>query len=595
MNELNDDLDLKAIEGETRFIVQLINQSPELFSKNPAGIPAIPLEILALARNYASDKDMSKVQAYETFLGDVPDEQWTITPFIGPYGEDVADYIQADNLQGLTPVNVHKGFMAGIQNHLEHVPNLAKIADHYNAGRASVGMNLLGDYLPVENFNEVFVANTERLLDNQYVYLMVRIEEATRPKTALEIELDKIREDFNNPHNDIKIEVGQYEQPEFKKRKRFLAGTSDASKDLVKAKLTESIQKLVDRLSNPELSDSKKWITATIPFDAYNVVTGKPYCAENQALAQMYSEEFGYETGCYISAKQAMERGFSIKGAKTQVFTQRFPIDLNSTEIVNGVKQNKLNADGTPETYRIFTVGYVNMINIDEITWTDKTKPDPKIKMKEAYGLGLEKKPCNQENLEIFNKALAELGYVEIKYGMEGNFFSPSGDFIGLQHENQFRNPLRLAHTMLHELAHATGHKDRQCRQTLYDYHVDPAFRGQEELIANRVAALLIEKYGLHESELKDSYEANNMVYDLGWAKRAYEKDPMSLMDTIGSAEWAFKELSDKIDNKLKQMNVLHLFQKEDVKFEGIEPKVYEGKKQYKSSNKSTNKKQVTV
>ncbi|MGS8551723.1 hypothetical protein, partial [Salmonella enterica] len=82
------------------------------------------------------------------------------------------------------------------------------------AGRASVGMNLLGDYLPVENFNEVFVANTERLLDNQYVYLMVRIEEATRPKTALEIELDKIREDFNNPHNDIKIEVGQYEQPE---------------------------------------------------------------------------------------------------------------------------------------------------------------------------------------------------------------------------------------------------------------------------------------------------------------------------------------------------------------------------------------------
>ncbi|WP_236469037.1 hypothetical protein, partial [Pseudomonas sp. PA-3-10C] len=62
-----------------------------------------------------------------------------------------------------------------------------------------------------------------------------------------------------------------------------------------------------------------------------------------------------------------------------------------------------------------------------------------------------------------------------------------------------------------------------------------------------------------------------------------------------GSAEWAFKELSDKIDNKLKQMNVLHLFQKQDVKFEGIEPKVYEGKKQYKSSNKSTYKNQVTA
>lgn len=595
MNEFKHDFDLKEIEKETRFMVDLINQNPKAFSNNPAGIPAVPLDIMVLAQNFASDKYLGNVTAYNDFMSDIPDEQFLSLPFIGPTGDDVADYVLSDNLQGLTPAGVHRCFQEGIEKHGESLSNLSKVASHYLAGRSLISTEMLGDYIQSHDFTDVFIANTERIILNQSAGLVRDAVEATRPKTALEIELDKIREEFDNPHNDIKIEIGQYEQPEFKQRKRFLAGTSDASKDLVKTKLTESIQKLVDRLSNPELSDSKKWITATIPFNAYNVVTGKPYCAENQALAQMYSEEFGYETGCYISVKQAMERGFSVKGGKTQIFTQRFPVDVNVTELVNGVKKNKMKEDGTPETFRIYTIGYINMMNIDEITWPDKNKPDPKIKMKEAYGLGLEKKPCNQQNLEIFNKALSELGYVEVKYGQDGNFYSPSGNFIGLQHENQFRNPLRLAHTMLHELAHSTGHKDKQCRKTLYDYHVDPAFRGQEELIANRVAALLIERYGLHESELKDSYEANNMVYDLGWAKRAYEKDPMSLMDTIGSAEWAFKGLADVIDNKLKQMNVLHLFQKEEVKFENIEPKVTEAKRQYKNTNKSTYKKQVTA
>lgn len=593
-----NDFDLKEIERETRFMVDLINQNPAAFSNNPAGIPAVPLDIMILAQNFASDKYLGNVKAFERFLGDIPDDQWKSVEFVGSYGDDTAHYLTSDTLQGLTPENVHKSFMEGIQSYRDSLPNVANIAEHYYGGRHTVSMVSLSDYLPVEDFNSVFIFNTERIIQNQAAGLVRDAIELTRPKTALELELHRILEDNanpSNPHDDIIISNSETPLHDFPVRKRNFAGKTDETRNSIKNKLTQSIERLLERLNNPDLNDSKKWITATIPFSAYNVVTGNAYSSENQAFAEMYSEECNYETGCYISAKQAMERGFSIAGAKTQVFTQRYPVELNATEIVNGVKQNKLNEDGTPQKFKFFTIGYVNMMNIDELKWTHNDKPDPRIKWKEQYRKGTERKPCNQEKLEIFIDAMLELDYVKVKFGQSSNSYDVHNDEVHMKNRNQFRNDLRFLHTMLHEMAHASGHKSRNNREKLYTYHDDIANRGEEELTANRICALVIEKYGLHESELKDSYEANNLVYDLGWAKRAYEKNPLSLLDTIGNAEFGFKSLQQAIDAKLEQKNVLHLFTKNDVEFEGMEPKTQVAKKDYNRSNKSTYKQKVTA
>lgn len=593
MNELN----LSEIEKETRYLVDLVNQNPMAFALNEARIPAIPLEIAILAQSFAADKDRRAVQAYELWLTNAPDELWQESTFDNGYGPDKADYIPQKHLQGLTPAGVHAGFLQAIQKHADKLPNLIEVADQYLHGRRLISEVAVGPALPMDDYGNVFIVNTERVIQSQVAGLVERVQELNRPKTDLELELDAIREEYSNEHSDIIIEPGTYKQIEQKPKKRIFAGKTQQAKDNVQAKLESSLQRLLDRLDSNDVTPEKKWITATVPFKAYNVLSNYKYSSENAAFAELYCQEAGWETGCFISPKEAFERGFTVpKGTETNPFVQRYPIELPAHEIINGQKVPKIKEDGTPETYRIFGMGYSLMFNIDQLEWKDSSRPDPRIKWKEAYKGAVEPKPCNQENLEIMRTALMDLGYVKIETNHSQNAYSPSTDTIYLRNPDTFRNVLRFNHTLLHELAHATGHPDRLARPEQADYHLDVAMRGKEELIANRVSALLIEHYGLHNSELGESYAANNEVYDLGWARKAYEKDPMLIMDTLGSAQYAFNTLKPIIDKKLEQMNVLELFQEEKVNF-GEKPKAdseLKAQGAYKT-NKPSYKRRMTV
>lgn len=589
MNELN----LSEIEKETRYLVDLVNQNPMAFVKNEAGIPAIPLEIAILAQNFAADKDRRAVQAYELWLTNAPNELWQPVTYNGQ--SDV--YMAQIDLQGLSPANVHSGFIQAIQKHSDKLPNLIQLTDDLQHRRQLFGEYAVASAIPMTDYRNVVIFESERQVQNRMKTLVEDVQELNRPKTDLELELDAIREEYSNEHSDIIIEPGTYKQIEQKPKKRIFAGKTQQAKDNVQAKLESSLQRLLDRLDSPDVTPEKKWITATVPFKAYNVLSNYKYSSENAAFAELYCQEAGWETGCFISPKEAFERGFSVpKGTETNPFVQRFPIDVPAHEMINGQKVPKLKEDGTPDTYRIYGMGYSLMFNIDQLEWKDSSRPDPRIKWKEAYKGAVEPKPCNQENLEIMRTALMDLGYVKIETNHSQNAYSPSTDTIYLRNIESFRNVLRFNHTLLHELAHATGHPDRLARPEQTDYHLDVAMRGKEELIANRVSALLIEHYGLHNSELGESYSANNEVYDLGWAKKAYEKDPMLIMDTLGSAQHAFNTLRPIIDKKLEQMNVLELFQEEKVNF-GEKPKAdpeLKAQGTYKT-NKPSYKRRMTV
>lgn len=589
-----NELDISAIEKETRYLVDLVNQNPMAFASNEAGIPAIPLEIAILAMNFAGDKDRRAVKAYESWLTNAPEHLWQETTYNGE--SDV--YIAQVDLQGLSPANVHSGFIQAIQKHTDKLPNLIQLTDDLQHRRQLFGEVAVGSAIPMDDYRNVLIFGSERLVQNRMKTLVEDIQELNRPKTDLELELDAIREEFNTGHSDIHIEPGQYEKHEFKKFNLLFAGKDDSTKDKIAGDLRDSLQRLLDRLDSPDVSPAKKWITATYPFKAYNVATNYQYNAENSTLAEMYCEEEGYETGCFISPKEAFARGLSVdKGTPTHFFVQRFPVDVPAFELKNGEKVPKLKEDGTQDSYRIYTIGYSKMYNISQLNWKGDADQDPRKAWIEKYKASIEKVPCNQEQLEAFKGALLGMNYVNVKFGQAMNAYSPSEDTILMKNENQFRNTLRFVHTYLHELAHSTGHKDRQARQTLYDYHLDTAIRGQEELIANRVAALLIDHYGLHESDLKDSYEANNEVYDLGWARRVYEKYPLAIMGTIGSASYAFKELKEKIDVQLKLTNTHELFVKQEIQFNSKEIK--EENSNDKPSNgytkKSTYKRRISA
>lgn len=563
------DIDLSSIEKETRYLVDLVNQNPKAFASNEAGIPAIPLELRYLAFSFASDKDLRVVDAYSNWLSDPTHLSWQTARFDNGYGTiQEALYVAQDDLQGLSPSGVHQGFIQAVQKHADKIPNLLQFIDENMTARQLYSSALCDIALPLEDYGTVFVDDTESAILDRAEHITNEIRELNRPKTDLELELDAISEEFSIGHSDIIIEPGTYKKIEPKQKKRFFAGKTEQAQDNVRAKLEESLKRLLDRLDSPEITPEKKWITATIPFKAFNVISNYKYNGENSAFAELYCQESNWDTGCFISPKEAFERGFSVpKGTATNPFVQRFPIDIPAYETVNGERVPKLKEDGTRDTYRMYSVGYSLMFNIDQLEWKDSSTPDPRIKWKETYKGAIEPIPCNQEKLEIMRDALLGLGYVKIEVGHSANAYSPSEDTVYLRKLALFRSILRLNHTLLHELAHATGHPDRLARPEQQDYHLDVAMRGKEELTANRISALLIEHFGLHKSELGESYAENNEVYDLGWARKAYEKDPMLIMDTLNSAQHGFNVLKLAIEQKLEQLNVLELFQEEKINF----------------------------
>ena len=195
--------------------------------------------------------------------------------------------------------------------------------------------------------------------------------------------------------------------------------------NVAQEKMTEIVEKLISKIENNETGLwSKSWISGGgLPSNYSSKTT---YSGFNILSLMFMIEEENWSSNQFLTFNQIRK----IKGAKLKKGSLSTPVFffkmLEKKEIIDGVQEKK--------TIPLLKFFYV--YNLDQV---------------EGIEIGKE----NDENLEL--DTFVTNCNVEIKTRTEA-FYSPSEDYIGMPKLELFKSTEAYASTILHELAHSTGH-----------------------------------------------------------------------------------------------------------------------------------------
>jgi antirestriction protein ArdC len=234
--------------------------------------------------------------------------------------------------------------------------------------------------------------------------------------------------------------------------------------------------KIIAELESGKLpSWVKNWSAGT--GSDCNVITKKSYNGINTIILGMS----GFASPYWGTYKQWLSIGAQVsKGSKGTHIIYYSPVERNT----------KITESGEVKEYSYILKSYT-VFNADQVTgW-------------EAPAVDTERKFIAVASIEALT---AKSGAV-VKFGGDRAYYSPSQDFIGMPEKLQFNSEASYYATLLHELAHWSGHKSRLDRD-LSGRFGNEAYAA-EELIAELSAAFLCARFNVSGELRHSSYIAN--------------------------------------------------------------------------------------
>jgi antirestriction protein ArdC/DNA polymerase III epsilon subunit-like protein len=291
-------------------------------------------------------------------------------------------------------------------------------------------------------------------------------------------------------------------------------------------KLDAPTQKIADAIISALEAGTAPWRKPWTGggFIPTSVATGKMYEGSNILVLWAAQERNGWSDNRWITYAHAVKRGgFVKKGEKaTQI--------INWTPKFKDVKQ----PDGSIEKVFVYTPPkIINVFNIEQTEGVDLpalVKGDP-IPVSEAEQTLLD---TFKDRPEIFYKS------------QDSAYYSPITDTIHLPLREQFGAEQDIFETLVHELAHSTGHTSRVNRKDLTDnYGTHKASRGEEELIAEISVALVAARLGV-EIDF-----GNVASYAKSWLG-ALKDDPTMIIKAAKQAQKAVDHMLGKQEEPAK-------------------------------------------
>jgi len=229
-----------------------------------------------------------------------------------------------------------------------------------------------------------------------------------------------------------------------------------------KDKLIEAFTSLmIEKINNLTEDFTTPWINIR-GFKPRNI-NGRKYSAGNYFLLAFLCELRKYNFPIFLTFKQAKEKNLSInKGEKAYpvYYYNRYFKHRTTGENINSDEYMLLTPEAKNEYKKIMFLKYFNVFNIDQTNF------------KEVYPAEYEKYQEEKDSYnpqtngficpEIDEMLLLNSWYCPIHI-KESNraFYSPKLDYITNPLKEQFPNGEDFYTTLLHEIAHSTGHKDR--------------------------------------------------------------------------------------------------------------------------------------
>ncbi|MDD3028087.1 MAG: zincin-like metallopeptidase domain-containing protein [Erysipelotrichaceae bacterium] len=322
----------------------------------------------------------------------------------------------------------------------------------------------------------------------------------------------------------------------------------------------EDLQRVKDELEqgveNPRLAWEKEWINLM----QKSMASGKDYAGKNQLILSLQTARKKYTDSRWITYNQIIKHNqecsenekwnvrleFLKKGSghmTTVTFVDiKYVYDKDkryyTEKQMNEMIKNSNGLISKNDFDKKITLGYNNVYNVSLV---EGIEPEvPMVVEFDDYVID-----------KIVDNYLRSTGVEVINAQQNRAYYAPAEDIICLPPQGAFNDRQGYYSTLLHEIGHSIGHKDRMNREGVSGTgFTDKKTYAKEELVAEFTSVLLNTKLNIHTADSIESKYNNNLAYIESWIE-ILKDDPSVLMDSFDQAVKGYDYFVEKSDLEL--------------------------------------------
>lgn len=291
------------------------------------------------------------------------------------------------------------------------------------------------------------------------------------------------------------------------------------------------VEEFMNCLNEDKLPWEKGW--TTVDMKSFNPITKTRYQGINALILMLSSIKYQFNDPRWCTFKQASANGWKVKkdSKGTPVEFWSFYDKVNKQQITPEmynyfIKHDKRDPKEFRMVARVYTV--FNASQLEGI-------PPHEVVVE---------KMNNVEMNDFINSIKNNLGVKYREYGNSAHY-SPSQDEVVMPPRQAFKNQNEFDSTLLHELAHSTGHVSRLGRNLVN------SFGSREYAIEELNAEMTAVFMGQHmDIEMSESHLNNHKAYIQSWCE-VIKNDSKVLFNAIKEAKKIADYLIDKGETKL--------------------------------------------
>lgn len=288
-------------------------------------------------------------------------------------------------------------------------------------------------------------------------------------------------------------------------------------------------QMFIDSLNEHGLKWKKQWHGVGVG-SPYNGVTKARYRGCNQFFLHMVSMQRGYKDPRWVTMVQIMdqkntyhpgEKWHLKKGTKAVYVEYWFPYDQKNKKALSWNEYKDCLANGRKEEEFTLSTRYTAVFNADEVEGM------PKLVVREN-------REVKQE--ELIDTLSNNLGVPIYHDGGNDAYYRPTEDAIHVPEMGVFESTYAYNSTVLHELAHSTGHESRLNRSIRNMFGSENY--SYEELIAEMTSCFMASEFLPEETVESEVHLSNHKAYIQSWISAIKDK-PEMLVKALKEAQTA--------------------------------------------------------
>ena len=210
--------------------------------------------------------------------------------------------------------------------------------------------------------------------------------------------------------------------------------------EIVKEDRKALVDKIISMMESGYFLQRPEWNREALR--PHNPLSNVSYKGGNRMRLMLAVLEHGYGDPCWATGRQYMMKGYHIKKGEHGILCEKWIFD----------KEEKVKDENGNETTRkvILThpkVSYFRVFNAQQVEDFPSFSPPP---------------PYTKTELETVINHVIDTSECPIReLAQERAFYSPSADEIILPIRSSFKDEVSFAKTLIHEMAHSTGHPTR--------------------------------------------------------------------------------------------------------------------------------------